>query len=61
MYLNNFNCIGTESNLLTCGNSGLNNVVGCRGHLDDAGVRCAQSKHFYYIIFDFLKFFLLLF
>lgn len=43
IYFDDFLCVGTESNLLNCTNGGLNSIDGCRGHLDDAGVRCAQG------------------
>ena len=43
IYFNNFACIGSESSLVNCTNSGVNVITGCRGHLDDAGVRCAQG------------------
>ena len=44
IYFDDFLCLGTESNLLNCTHGGLNLIDGCRGHLDDAGVRCAQGK-----------------
>ena len=45
IYFDDFMCRGTESNLLNCTNGGLNTIDGCRGHLDDAGVRCAEGMY----------------
>lgn len=43
IYFDDFACLGIESNILNCSNGGLNTIDGCRGHLDDAGVRCNQG------------------
>ena len=44
IYFDDFLCTGTESSLFNCTNGGFNFIDGCRGHLDDAGVRCAQGS-----------------
>ena len=44
IYLDDFLCRGTESRLVDCPNGGLNMIDNCRGHLDDAGLRCAESE-----------------
>lgn len=44
IYLDDFLCTGRESRLVNCRNGGLNRIDFCRGHLDDAGVRCAESE-----------------
>lgn len=42
VYLDDFLCTGSESRLFHCPHGGLNMVDSCRGHLDDAGVRCCE-------------------
>lgn len=44
VYLDDFFCTGNENRLIDCRNGGINMIDFCRGHLDDAGVRCAESK-----------------
>ena len=45
IYLDDFLCLGNEDRLVDCRNGGLNMIDFCNGHADDAGVRCAESKH----------------
>ena len=42
VYLDDFFCNGRETRLFDCPNGGLNMIGYCRGHLDDAGVRCGR-------------------
>ena len=42
IYLDDFSCSGRESRLFDCPHGGLNMIDNCRGHLDDAGVRCCE-------------------
>lgn len=44
IYLDDFRCTNRESRLIDCPHGGLNMIDNCRGHLDDAGLRCAESK-----------------
>ena len=44
VYLDDFFCTGRESRLINCTNGGLNMIDNCRGHLDDAGVRCGKCS-----------------
>ena len=54
IYFSNFLCSGTENSIFNCTNGGLNqNIVGvCRGHMDDAGVRCAQGIFVVVFLFE---------
>ncbi len=44
IYFDDFICTGREDRLVDCRNGGLNMIDNCRGHLDDAGLRCAESE-----------------
>ena len=44
VYLDDLHCTRRESRLIDCPNGGVNMIDNCRGHLDDAGLRCAESK-----------------
>ena len=37
-------CTSTESRLVDCQHDGIGQFDFCRGHLDDAGLRCAESE-----------------
>ena len=41
-------CTSTESRLVDCQHDGIGQFDFCRGHLDDAGVRCAESEQYTY-------------
>ena len=46
-------CTGSETRLIDCPryfSGGIGTYDGCRGHLDDAGVRCMQCKSQVYSI-----------
>ena len=50
--LNDLNCTSTESRLVDCHHNGIGQAVFCRGHMDDAGLRCAERKLFKVLSFD---------
>jgi hypothetical protein len=44
IYLDDLRCTNRESRLIDCPHGGVNMIDNCRGHLDDAGLRCAESE-----------------
>lgn len=44
IYLDDLRCTNRETRLIDCPHGGVNMIDNCRGHLDDAGLRCAESK-----------------
>ena len=40
-------CTSTESRLVDCQHDGIGQFDFCRGHLDDAGLRCAESERYF--------------
>ena len=48
LWLDNVECIGSESTLVNCGHLGLKNTRNC-SHKEDAGVRCYGEQGIHYI------------
>ena len=47
IFLDDLRCTSREARLIDCPrytSTGVGDVDNCRGHLDDAGVRCVESK-----------------
>ena len=44
LLLNDIICLGTEDRLYNCQHGGIGMTDFCRGHLDDAGLDCRESK-----------------
>lgn len=44
IWLDNLICLGDEERLLDCFFPGLLDIAFCRGHIDDAGLRCMEGE-----------------
>ena len=45
IWLDDLLCNSREQRIIDCPNGGIGMVDFCRGHLDDAGLRCLEGMH----------------